>query len=84
MRGSIPKNIHLEIETADGIPNIKANAAQMQQVIFNDYVDATLAAIFIFVVLSITFFGLRSIWQALRNDKPTVAESAYTELAPGV
>jgi len=54
---------------------------QMQAVIFNDYVDATLCAFFIFVVLSITFFGIRAIMQALKTDKLTVRESEYTELA---
>ncbi|MEN3069156.1 carbon starvation CstA family protein [Uliginosibacterium sediminicola] len=50
---------------------------QMQQVIFNDYVDATLCAIFIFVVVSITLFGIRAIVLALRSDKPTAKEVDY-------
>jgi carbon starvation protein len=50
---------------------------QMQQVIFNDYVDATLCALFIFVVVSITLFGIRAIIVALRNDKPTTKEVDY-------
>jgi PAS domain S-box-containing protein len=40
VRCSIPKNINLTIETAGGIPSIKANAAQMQQVIVNLVMNA--------------------------------------------
>ncbi len=50
-------------------------AVQMQQIVMNDYIDATLAAIFIAVVLSILAFGIRSCLRALREDKPTTAEA---------
>jgi carbon starvation protein len=49
---------------------------QMQQIILNDYIDATLAAIFIAVVLSILAFGIRSCLQALREREPTTVEAA--------
>ena len=52
------------------------SAAQMQQIIMNDYIDASLAAIFMAVVLSILVFGIRSCLQALREDKPTTVEAA--------
>ncbi len=52
------------------------SVAQMQQIIMNDYIDASLAAIFIAVVLSILVFGIRSCLQALREDKPTTVEAA--------
>jgi carbon starvation protein len=42
----------------------------------NDYIDATLAAIFIAVVLSILAFGIRSCLQALREREPTTVEAA--------
>ena len=48
----------------------------MQQIIMNDYIDATLAAIFMAVVLSILFFSIRACLQALRSDKPTSEEAA--------
>jgi carbon starvation protein len=48
----------------------------MQQIILNDYIDATLAAIFIAVVLSILAFGIRSCLQALREREPTTVEAA--------
>ena len=49
--------------------------AQMQQIIFNDYVDATLAAIFIAVVLSVLVFGVRACINALQADRPTTQEA---------
>ncbi len=48
---------------------------QMQQIIMNDYIDATLAAIFMAVVLSILFFSIRACLQALRQDQPTTKEA---------
>jgi carbon starvation protein len=48
---------------------------QMKQIILNDYIDATLAAIFIAVVLSILFFGIRSCVRALREREPTTVEA---------
>ena len=54
------------------------SAAQMQQIIMNDYIDASLAAIFMSVVLSILVFGIRSCLLALREDKPTTVEAAAT------
>jgi carbon starvation protein len=54
------------------------SAAQMQQIIMNDYIDASLAAIFMAVVLSILGFGIRSCLQALREDRPTTVEAAAT------
>ncbi|MBV7538951.1 carbon starvation protein A [Duganella sp. sic0402] len=49
--------------------------AQMQQVIFNDYLDASLAGFFVIVVLSVLIFGARTIMTARANSKPTVKES---------
>ncbi len=54
--------------------------AQMQQIIMNDYIDATLAAIFMAVVLSILFFSVRACLQALREDKPTTREAEPVSL----
>ncbi len=51
------------------------SALQMKQIIMNDYIDATLAAIFIAVVLSILFFSVRACLKALRADKPTTKEA---------
>ncbi len=51
-------------------------AGQMRQVIFNDYVNATLCALFIAVVLSMVFYGVRAILAARRSDMPTALETA--------
>jgi carbon starvation protein len=48
--------------------------AEMHRVIFNDYVDATLAAIFVAVVLAMTIYGLLGVRRALKNPKVTAAE----------
>ncbi|GAA5185658.1 carbon starvation CstA family protein [Niveibacterium umoris] len=50
---------------------------QMQRVIFNDYVDASLCALFIFVVLTVLVFGIRAALRAYRATHPTAQESAY-------
>ena len=53
---------------------------QMQQVIFNDYVNSTLCGLFIFVVLSMVFFGIRCVLQARRSTVPHSAETPYEPL----
>ncbi|HKM88042.1 MAG TPA: carbon starvation CstA family protein [Xanthobacteraceae bacterium] len=54
---------------------------EMQRVIFNDYVDATLAALFVAVVLAMTVYGLIAIGRALSNPKVTTVEVG---LVPGM
>ncbi|MGR3911055.1 carbon starvation CstA family protein [Burkholderia sp. SR8] len=51
--------------------------AQMQRIIFNDYIDAALAGLFIFVVVSIAVYGLLAVLRARRESKPTVRETPY-------
>jgi carbon starvation protein len=48
---------------------------QMQRVVFNDYVDACMAGIFIVVVLSMLLFALRAILNAYHHPAVTVSES---------
>jgi len=48
---------------------------EMQRILFNDYVDATLAAVLIVLVLSMAGFGARSILSALRSKAPTTRET---------
>ncbi|GAB3629565.1 carbon starvation protein A [Pandoraea terrae] len=57
--------------------------AQMQQIVFNDYVDATLAGLFMFVVISVAVFGVRSILAARRADKPTAKETPFEPMPAG-
>jgi carbon starvation protein len=54
--------------------------AQMQRMIFNDYIDAALSGLFILVVVSITVYGLIAIARARRIDRPTVQETPYQPL----
>jgi carbon starvation protein len=49
---------------------------QMRQVIFNDYVNATLCALFIAVVLAMVGYGVRAIMAARRSEGPTTLETA--------
>jgi len=53
----------------------------MQRVIFNDYVDATLASLFTLVVLAMVGFGLRSALAARKANQPTAMETPYVALA---
>jgi carbon starvation protein len=49
---------------------------EMRRIVFNDYVDATLAAVFVLVVVATVVYGLISIRRALGNPRPTVMEIA--------
>jgi len=55
---------------------------EMQQVIVNDYVNAGLTVLFMFVVISMLFFSIRACLQALRHDQPTAQETPFEQL-PG-
>jgi carbon starvation protein len=48
--------------------------AEMQRIIFNDYVDATLAIVFVAVVVAVAIYGLISIRKASANPKVTAIE----------
>jgi len=48
---------------------------QMQQVIFNDYLDAGLAAFFMIVVVSVLVFGVRTALAAWNAGRPTHNEA---------
>ena len=50
------------------------NLDQMSQIVFNDYVDATLAALFVFLLLSMVFYGLLAIRKALATPRITAVE----------
>jgi carbon starvation protein len=54
--------------------------AQMQQIIFNDYLDAGLAAFFVVVVVSVLFFGIRTIMKARADSRPSTKETPFQAL----
>jgi carbon starvation protein CstA len=49
----------------------------MSRVIFNNYLDAGLCALFVFVVLATVYFGFKAALAARRNNTPTAKESEY-------
>ncbi|HEY6130561.1 MAG TPA: carbon starvation CstA family protein [Halioglobus sp.] len=49
--------------------------AQMQQVVFNDYIDAVMAGLFVAVVVTILVFALRAVWQAHIQSTVSASES---------
>ncbi|MDR3397914.1 MAG: carbon starvation CstA family protein [Pandoraea sp.] len=59
------------------------SVAQMQQIVFNDYVDATLAGVFMFVVVAVAVFGVRTIIVARRANKPTASETPFEPMPAG-
>lgn len=53
----------------------------MQRVVFNDYLDAGLCALFMAVVISIVVYGLRSIMAAVRSPCITAHEAQFVAMA---
>ena len=52
----------------------------MERIIFNDYVNASLAGFFIFVVLAVLFYGIRTVMAARQSNAPTAKESPYVAM----
>jgi carbon starvation protein len=48
--------------------------AEMQRIVFNDYVDATLSILFVALVIAVVVYGLISIRKALTNQNVTAIE----------
>jgi carbon starvation protein len=48
--------------------------AEMQRIVFNDYLDAVLAALFVLVVIAMLYYDLVSIWRALAVPHITARE----------
>ena len=51
--------------------------AEMQRVVFNDYLNASLCVLFMFVVLSIVFYGFKTALQARGITRPTDREVPF-------
>ncbi|WP_072292996.1 carbon starvation CstA family protein [Nitrosovibrio sp. Nv17] len=56
------------------------SAEQMRQVVFNDYVNASLAGLFMLVLASMLLFGLRTALRARRTDRVTTREAPFQPL----
>jgi carbon starvation protein len=57
------------------------SVTEMSRIIFNDYVDATLAALFVAVVLSMVVYGVISIFRALGTPNVTAVEIEFAGAA---
>lgn len=53
---------------------------EMNVLIFNNQLDAGLTAFFIFVMMSIVFYGIKEMLKSLRSTEPTVKEVPYQPL----
>jgi carbon starvation protein CstA len=56
---------------------------EMSRIIVNDYVDATLAALFVAVVVSMVVYGLIGVLKALGTPRPTASEVDFVGAAVG-
>ncbi len=57
---------------------------QMRQVIFNDYIDAGLACLFMAVLVSVLCFGIRTILVARASHKTSANESEFVSMPTGM
>ncbi|WP_246793196.1 carbon starvation CstA family protein [Burkholderia perseverans] len=57
--------------------------AQMQRIIFNDRIDAALAGLFMFVVLSTAVYGVLAVLRARRTTQPSARETPYEPMPGG-
>ncbi|ALK35084.1 carbon starvation CstA family protein [Burkholderia plantarii] len=57
--------------------------AQMQRIIFNDRIDAALAGLFMFVVLSTAVYGVLAVLRARRTAQPSARETPYEPMPGG-
>jgi carbon starvation protein len=53
----------------------------MHRIVFNDYLNATMAGIFVALVLSMLAFGIRAAWNALGNPRITASEVEFAQPA---
>ncbi len=56
--------------------------AEMHKIVFNAYVNTTLSVLFLFVVVSVLFYSIRTILAARRSTTRTDRESEYVKVDP--
>ena len=57
---------------------------QMQQIMFNSYVNTGLTVLFLFVVLSILVYAVSAVRKARRNPERTDRETPYVAVDPAL
>jgi carbon starvation protein len=57
--------------------------AEMNRIVINDYIDATLAGVFVLVVAATAIYGLINVWRALGNPQTTAIEIGLAGAAAG-
>ncbi len=62
------------------LPEKGPTIEQMQQIVFNNYLDAALCAVFMLVVVSGVIFGIKAVLHARSHNKPSVRETPYQPL----
>jgi carbon starvation protein len=74
----------LSAALAEGkIPAPAKSVDEVHRLIFNDYVNATLSGLFIFVVAAVVVYGLIGIARARRIARPTVHETPFEPMPAG-
>jgi carbon starvation protein CstA len=53
------------------------SVAQMQQIVFNDYLDASLSGFFMFVVVAVLIAGVMTVLKARHHGAPSAQESPF-------
>jgi carbon starvation protein len=56
------------------------SVAQMQQIVLNDRIDAFLCGLFVLVVVSIAWYGVKTVFKARASSRPTANETPYEAL----
>jgi carbon starvation protein len=57
------------------------DAAEMQRIVTNNYVDLGLTALFMLLIVVMTVFSLQALLRAWRSARPTATEEPYVALA---
>ena len=64
-------------------PELADLLGERHRIIVNDYVDATLSALFVLVVLAMVVYGVKAIRQALADPKISAVETGLPSTIPG-